>query len=451
MGGTFRGEYMFMTAWDNVKDRYVKAASILRLEDEIISELLGFKQRLSFDMMAQVNGKMESLKVVRVRHRAPLKKMAYKGGLRFLKGTTLSSMESHAAEMSVKCWIHELPYGGAKGGVDLDPRQCSPKELEAISKKLVDELDERVAIGPALDVPAPDVGTNATIMFWMAEHYSFKHPREFFTHGVVTGKPVVSGNESINRYLGGIHGRKEATGFGVMRTLSAFRNKLFSFGETPTMIIQGFGNVGSHTAKFAEQEGFRIIGVSDEFGAIHNSMGISVADLEAYCSASKPRSVVGYPRAEAVDKEELLEMPCDVLVPAALEEVITKDNAAAIRAKVILEGANGPTTPEADEILEDRRIVVVPDILANSCGVTVSYFEWGRNTDQSDPRIPMENDAGKVLMAAGTMMDEASAAVLRRVEKYKIAPRLAAYVFALEKAELLRVRRMPEYAMKLFG
>jgi len=446
----YKDGQMSNTVLQNVRERYIKAAATLGLEDYITEELLGFKLRLSFEMPAKVGGKQRHLKVVRVWHRRPLARCAFKGGMRFFPGTTLSALESHAAEMSVKCWLHDLPYGGAKGGIDLHPAECSPAELEAITKKMVEELDDRKAIGPFVDVPAPDMGTNALIMFYMADHYAHIHDGEPYTNGVVTGKPVDKGYD----YIGGIHGRKEATGYGLNVALEVFRNpvyKMISIAPQPTMIVQGFGNVGYHAAKFAEQNGVRIVAISDVQGAIYNPHGINVEDLEKYCRDNPKRSVVGYPKADSVKSGEFLELPCDILVPAAVEETITKANASRIKASVILEGANGPTTPEADEILAANGKVVIPDVLANSGGVTVSYFEWGRNTDQTDTRIPDKNDRELVLGSMAKMMEKACGEVYRRAQKYKSSLREAAYIVALEKAELLRARRMPEYAANIFG
>lgn len=429
----------------NVWNRYLKAVEILKFENKLVKELLSFKMRHSVDIDATVGGKSERLKSVRVWHRTPLTDGIYKGGERFMRGVTLSSMESHAAEMSIKCWMHLLPFGGAKGGLAVDPLKCTVEELQNITYTVVDELDERNAIGPFIDVPAPDIGTNALIMFWMAERYKYRHRGEPFTKGVVTGKPV----RLQNGYMGGINGRTEATGFGLNVAIDELRKSkydLFSLPEIPTVIMQGFGNVGSHAAFFAAEKKFLIIAVCDKFGGVFNGDGLNISELIQYTKACKKHSVAGFPGAMSISFDEMIELPCDIFMPNALEEVLTVKNANRIQARVIAEGANGPTTPEADIILEERGKIVIPDIYANSMGVVTSFFEWGMNTNNTDSRIPRRNEKKLVLATAEKMMRKAGAEIVQRKNQYGISLRLAAYILALEKAELLRARRLPEYA-----
>lgn len=435
---------------ENVWDRYNKAGKVLKFEDRLMQELVSFKMRLSFDLDATVRGKPRRLKAVRVWHRGPLTDCVFKGGNRYRHGITMGALESHAAEMSPKCWIHELPYGGAKGGIDVDPNQCTSEELEEITYKFVDELNERNAIGPFRDVPAPDMGTNPLIMFWMSQRYSYLHRGEPFVKAVVTGKPV----KLQNAYIGGIHGRIEATGYGLQIALSELRKpayRLFSLPPKPTAIIQGFGNVGANFASLAKFFGLKITAVADEFGGVFNGDGLDIPALVAHARSHRPATVKNFPAGEDLSPADFFEIPCDILVPAATEEVITSANVNRIRAKVILEGANGPTTPEADEILNDRGLTVIPDIYANSGGVVVSFFEWAKNINLSDQRIPIKNEPRAVLGSMEKMMRRAGQEIIARSRKHSVDLRLATYILAFEKAELLRIRRLPEYAAKIFA
>ncbi|MDP3770168.1 MAG: Glu/Leu/Phe/Val dehydrogenase [bacterium] len=435
----------------NVWNRYIKALEILKFEDRLIKELTSFKARaLSFDIDATIGGKPERLTAIDVWHRGPLTDAIFKGGHRFLEGLTLDSLQSHAAEMSPKCWIHLLPFGGAKGGIDVDPRKCTPEELEAITYKFVDELNERDAIGPFRRVPAPDVGTNPLIMFWMAERYKYWHRGDPYTKGVVTGKPV----KLQNGYVGGIHGRTEATGYGLITALDEFSQQkynLFSLPEHPIVTMEGFGNVGSHAALIGAQRGYKFIAICDKFGGVFNGNGLDIPELVRYVRSHKLATVDGFPEADPITFDEILELPSDIFMPNALEETLTEKNADRVGARIIAEGANGPTTPEADKILEDKGIFVLPDIYANSMGVVVSFFEWGMNTNQTDPRIPQRNEKALVLKAGEKMMRKAGAQIIQRMKQHDVNARLAAYILALEKAELLRARRMPEYAASVLS
>ena len=433
---------------ENVWKRYLRAAEILGYEDEIIEELTSFKGCHSMDIDATVGGRKKRLNAVRVWHRGPLTDAIRKGGNRYMEGVTLDSLQSHAAEMSTKSWLHELPYAGAKGGIDVDPHKCTPEELEEITYKFVDELNEVNMIGPFRDVPAPDIGTNSLIMFWMAERYKYLHRGEPFVKAVVTGKPV----KIENAYVGGIHGRVDATGYGLCIVLDELK-KLGclpkNIHERPIVVIQGFGNVGMHAALYAQRLGHQIIAITDKFGGVYRGVGLDIPALIKYALAQKPTTVAGFPGTEPITNEVLLGLPCDYLLPCALEEVITADNANGVQAKVIIEGANGPTTPEADSILEEKGVMVVPDILANSMGLVVSFFEWAMNTDHKDPRLPKRNEKGTVLGAGEKMMRNAVAGVVERAKKHNVLLRPATYIDALEKAELLRIRRIPSYAAKV--
>jgi glutamate dehydrogenase (NAD(P)+) len=284
-----------------------------------------------------------------------------KGGIRYHPDVTQDEVKALAMWMTWKCALMGLPFGGAKGGVVCDPKQLSPGERERLTRRYTTEIINE--IGPERDIPAPDVGTDAQVMAWIFDTYSMNVG--YSVLGVVTGKPLT---------LGGSLGREQATARGALYCMrSALQKEGKRFPDT-RLVIQGFGNVGRHLAILVADEGAQVVALSDSSGGVVNPAGIDVAAAVAHKAATG--SLVGLPDAEPITNEELLELDCDVLVPAALEQVITGDNAARIRARMICEGANGPTTPAADEILEDRGILVLPDVLANAGGVVVSYFEW---------------------------------------------------------------------------
>jgi glutamate dehydrogenase (NAD(P)+) len=284
-----------------------------------------------------------------------------KGGIRYHQDVTLNEVRALAMWMTWKCALVNLPYGGAKGGVVVDPKTLSPGELERMTRRYASEIT--VLMNPRSDIPAPDVGTNAQVMAWIMDTFSMH--RGHSVTAVVTGKPVT---------IGGSVGRKEATGRGVMFAAREAARLLGLPWRGAPVVVQGFGNVGSAAARLMWEEGCLITATSDVRGGIHNERGLELPALEQHVAATG--SVVGFPGAEPISNRDLLELPCTFLVPAALEGQITAANADRIRARVIVEGANGPTTPDADAILEAREITVVPDILANAGGVVVSYFEW---------------------------------------------------------------------------
>ena len=284
-----------------------------------------------------------------------------KGGIRYHPGVTLDEVTALAFWMTWKCSVVDLPFGGGKGGVTCDPTKLSPGELERITRRYAAELVE--VIGPNKDVPAPDVGTTPQIMAWFMDTYSM-HVREA-VQGVVTGKPIE---------IGGSRGRVEATGRGVSFVTLDELERLKMKPSQTRAIVQGFGNVGSITAKFLAEAGCKIVGISDVSGAYFNDRGLDIPSAMAY--AQEHHSLDGYRGGDRIDNAALLEAPCDVLIPAALENVLTAGNAQRVQAKLIVEGANGPTTPEADAIFRRRGIDLIPDIVANAGGVIVSYFEW---------------------------------------------------------------------------
>lgn len=285
-----------------------------------------------------------------------------KGGVRYHPDVALGEVAALSMWMSWKCALTNLPYGGAKGGVNCDPRSLSTKELERVTRRFTQEIIP--FIGPQMDIPAPDMGTNEQTMAWMMDTYSVHMGHS--VPGVVTGKPVL---------LGGSVGRREATGRGVGYLANRAMDVLGLEANKCTAVVQGFGNVGSVAAFSLAKYGVKIIAVSDAFGGIFNPKGLNLWELEKHMA--KARTVSGFPGAEPITNEQLLVTPCDILVPAALERQITEANAGKIQCRILAEGANGPTTPEADQILEQRgEIFVIPDILCNAGGVIVSYFEW---------------------------------------------------------------------------
>jgi glutamate dehydrogenase (NAD(P)+) len=305
------------------------------------------------------NGEVEVYTGYRVIHNSS--RGPAKGGIRFDMNVSLDEVKALAAWMTWKCAVVNIPFGGSKGGVICDPSQLSMPELERLTRRYTSAIIE--TLGPDSDVPAPDVNTNERVMAWVMDTYSM-HKRHPVT-AVVTGKPIE---------MGGSLGRREATGRGcTIVTLKALA-RLGMPVKGARVAVQGFGNVGSIAAQLLEQVGCTIVAVSDKTGGIWNAKGLNVTDLLAWVRQNK--FLAGYPKGEGISNEELLMLDCDVLVPAALENVITSKNAANIKARVICEGANGPTTANADRILEEKGVFVIPDILANAGGVTVSYFEW---------------------------------------------------------------------------
>ena len=284
-----------------------------------------------------------------------------KGGIRYHPQVSLGEVRALAMWMTWKCALVDIPYGGAKGGVKCDPKQLSRGELERLTRRYTSEIS--IIIGPESDIPAPDVNTNAQVMAWIMDTYSMNVG--YSAPGVVTGKPLE---------LGGSQGREEATGRGVAIIAGEAMNHVERPIEGATVAIQGFGNVGAHAARTLHNMGASIIAVSDSSGGLYNPQGLDPDELIA--QRNEGANLVEFPKYDRISNQELLELPCDILVPSALENQITAGNADRVRAKMIVEGANGPTTPEADAILYDNGVTVVPDILANAGGVVVSYFEW---------------------------------------------------------------------------
>lgn len=337
-----------------------------------------------------------------------------KGGVRYHPAVNMDEVKTLAFWMTCKCAVAGLPYGGGKGGVIVDVTKLSERELEALTRGYIDKIAP--VIGEKKDIPAPDMNTNAKIMGWMMDEYSKLQGQ--FEPGFITGKDLS---------LGGSLGRTAATGRGVVTAaLEALKVKGLAV-KGATCAVQGFGNVGSWTAKLAFDEGFKIVAISDVFGAIYNEAGIDPYKLAEYTAANEKHTVVGYAEAKPIDKAMVLEEKVDVLFPCAMENQITGENADRIQATIICEGANGPTTPDADDILEKKAILVVPDILANGGGVTVSYFEWVQNLYRY---FWTEEEVKEKQIA---MMIKAFKEVYGLAEEYKVPMRVAAYIAALRR------------------
>jgi glutamate dehydrogenase (NAD(P)+) len=391
--------------------RFRVAAEKLKLDEGIYQILVTPDREITIAIPIQMdNGKLRVFKGYRVQHsfaRGPAK-----GGIRYAPDVTLDDVRALAAWMTWKCAVVKLPFGGAKGGIICDPKQLSSNELERITRRYTASLID--ILGPERDVPAPDINTDERVMAWIMDTYSM-HVRKTVT-GVVTGKPLD---------LGGSVGRREATGRGCKivcdRALSRFGMKR----EMTRVIVQGFGNVGSMAATLLYAAGYNIIGVSDVQGAIMNSLGINITRLLAH--SKEARTVVGFPDAEPIDGKELLEQPCDILLPAATENQITSHNADRIQAKIICEGANGPTTAQADDILFDKKIFIIPDILANAGGVTVSYFEWVQDRQGYFWNLKTVNERLEEIMV--NSFDE----VVAYADRHNVNMRIAAYMLAIDR------------------
>jgi len=389
---------------------FKKAANVLDLTDRVRGILLSPIRTVKVDVVVENdNGDLAHYTGYRVQHsraRGPMK-----GGLRYHPSMDEDHAAALAGLMTWKTAIVDIPYGGAKGGINCDPANMSAGELSAVTRRFVREVKE--LIGPTTDIPAPDVNTNAQVMAWIMDEYSSYYG---FSPGVVTGKPL---------HVFGSEGREEATGRGVVYAL---REALKDRGESlagQRIAIQGFGNVGSHAARIAAASGSKIVAVGDHAGGVANEDGLDVEALAAH--VAKHRSVAGFSGGEVFESSDVLTWDCDILIPAALEGVLNRDNAAHVRAKLILEAANGPTTPEADEILRKRGVTIVPDILANAGGVTVSYFEWAQNIQQ------FRWDLDRVNLELEKTMMRAYRAVADTAVQRKLDLRTSAFVLAVQR------------------
>jgi glutamate dehydrogenase (NAD(P)+) len=397
------------------------AARILNLEPGIWKILTHPKRQIIVSCPVQMdNGEIEVFTGYRVQYNITLGPA--KGGIRYHPDVTLDEVTALAAWMTWKCAVAHIPFGGGKGGVICDPTRMSRRELEALTRRYVAEIID--AIGPEKDVPAPDVNTNDQIMAWVMDTYSM-HVGHTAT-AVVTGKPIE---------MGGSLGRREATGRGVMIvTREAAKHLGFNI-KGATVAVQGFGNVGSVSADLMAKEGAKIVAVTDWKGGVYNKAGLDVPKMLDFVKQHK--TIDGFPGGENIANEELFMLDVDVLVPAALENQITMENAPTIKAKIVTEGANGPTTPEAHRHLHERGVFVIPDILANSGGVTTSYFEWVQD------RYGYFWTEKEVNSRLEDKMCEAFDDVLQTSLKYKVDLRTAAYIVAISRvATVTKMRGM---------
>ncbi len=402
-----------LNPWEAQAARFDFAAQKLNL-DEGLWKILRYPQReiIVHIPVAMDDGRIEVFTGFRVQH--SIARGPAKGGVRYSPDVTLDEVRALASWMTWKCAVVNIPFGGAKGGVIVDPKKLTLSELERLTRRYTAELIE--FIGPEKDVPAPDVNTNEQTMAWMMDTYSM-HMRQTVT-AVVTGKPI---------NIGGSRGRREATGRGVMINCDEALKKFNMNRESTRVIIQGFGNVGSNAAKLMSDAGYKIIGIAEYNGGLYNRNGINIDDLLEFRDRNPSRGIVGFDGAEAADPRELLVTDCDVLIPAATENVITSQNAAGIKAKIICEGANGPTTATADEILADKRVFVIPDILANAGGVTASYFEWVQDRQGYFWKESAVNDQLEFILR------EAFEDVVQFSETHAVNNRIAAYMLAISR------------------
>ncbi len=407
--------------FESMMERFDLAAKLLNLDPGLYKVLRNPEKQIIVSVpIVRDNGEVEVYTGYRVlfnTSRGPAK-----GGIRFDLKVTLEEVTALAAWMTWKCALVNIPFGGSKGGVVCDPTTMSMAELERVTRRYTSSIIE--TLGPDSDVPAPDVNTNERVMAWIMDTYSM-HLRHTVT-AVVTGKPVE---------MGGSLGRREATGRGCMIVTREALAKLGLSLKGARIAVQGFGNVGSVAADLMAKEGATIVAVSDKGTALYNAKGLDVADLIKW--AREQRQLAGYAKADTISHDQLLTVDCEVLVPAATENVITRKNAANIKAKVICEGANGPTVAAADKILEGNGVFVIPDILANAGGVTVSYFEWVQD------RGGYFWDEETVNRRLESIMVRSFAEVMAMADKHKVSARIASYMLAVDRvAAMHRLRGM---------
>ncbi|MDA8886208.1 Glu/Leu/Phe/Val dehydrogenase [Bacteroidia bacterium] len=404
---------------ESMMERFNEAAMILGLDESTYSALKSPEKAVIVSLPVTMDdGKVKVFQGYRVVHSSKLGPS--KGGIRYSLGVNLDEVKALAAWMTWKCAVVGIPYGGGKGGITCDPRSMSEGELERLTRSFTGAM--RDVFGPEKDIPAPDMGTNPQTMAWIMDEYSKLAGQA--SPAVVTGKPLV---------LGGSLGRVEATGRGVMVSARSAMAKLKMNPSQSTCAVQGFGNVGSISAKLLEGQGVSIVAISDISGAYYNKEGLDIEEAIKY--TAKHKSLEGYKGGKIISNEELLELDVDILVPAALEDQITEENAGRIKAKLIVEGANGPTASNADKILDDNGVMVVPDILANAGGVSVSYFEWVQN------RLGYFWTEERVNRRADRVMKQAFDNVYKAARKHKCSLRTAAYIVAIQKvAETSKLR-----------
>lgn len=401
--------------WERAQKQLEKAASHLSLPPLLLAKLQHPDRVVEVSVpLALDNGDVRVYQGFRVQHnnlRGP-----YKGGLRYHPQVDMDEVKALSFWMSMKNAVVDVPFGGGKGGVNVDPRELSEAELERLTREFARKLTP--VIGPLIDVPAPDVNTTPQIMPWIVDEYSKAVGKE--SPAVITGKPLDNG---------GSQGRTEATGLGGSIVLQTVMKGLGKDPKGMTVAIQGFGNVGSFLAKFLQEAGFQVVAVSDSKAGVYAKGGLDIAAIEDWKKDKKPLSDIRLEGAEIISPEAVLLLSVDIVVPAALENAITKENAAQVQASYILEMANGPTTLEADTLLADKGVVVIPDILANSGGVAVSYFEWYQN--MHDEHWSKE----EVFKKLQEKMEKATTEVYHTSKEYAVSLREAAYIVALKRIQ----------------
>ena len=405
--------------WEAQVARSDLAAKKLNLDEGLWKILREPSREIIVHIPVQMDdGTLETFTGFRVQH--SIDRGPAKGGIRYSPNLTLDEARALASWMTWKCALVNIPFGGSAGGVICDPDKMSKRELERLTRRYTAELME--VLGPEKDVPGPDINTDEQIMAWIMDTYSM-HLRHTVT-AVVTGKPLE---------LGGSQGRNEATGRGLMIVCDEAIKKLNMNRDRARVVIQGFGNVGSNAARLMHRRGYKIVGVSTSTRGLYNRKGIDIDALWTY--HKRNNTLMGFPGAEEADPTELLVTDCDILIPAAVENQITTRNADRLKAQVLCEGANGPTTAEADDILAEKRVFVIPDILANSGGVTVSYFEWVQ--DRQGYFWPESEVSDQLAHTMRTSFAE----VLRYAETHDVSNRIAAYMLAIDRvAYTLRQR-----------
>jgi glutamate dehydrogenase/leucine dehydrogenase len=407
------------TIYDMALETFDRAADLLELEWDIREHIKYPERILIVNFPVRMDdGRVRHFEGYRVQYstaRGPAK-----GGIRYHPSVTLDEVKALAFWMTWKCAIVNIPFGGGKGGVICNPKEMSEGELERLTRRYTAEI--LPLIGPEKDIPAPDVYTNPQVMAWIMDTYSMM--KGYAVPGVVTGKPVS---------LGGSLGRNEATGRGVFYTTQKACEHLGIKIENATVVVQGFGNAGSVAAMLLERAGAKVIAVNDSKGGVYNSNGLNINELIKH--KIKTKSVVGFPESEPITTDELLSLECDILVPAALENAITESNVDRINAKIISEAANGPTTPEADKILNERGVFIIPDILCNAGGVTVSYFEWVQDEQH------LFWDEERIYSMLERIMKKAFDEVLNIYLERKVSMRMAAYMLGISRvAEAVKLR-----------
>jgi len=395
------------------------AADKLNLSEDMREILREPKRELTVNFPVRLdNGRIKTFTGYRVQHN--VNRGPAKGGIRYGPDVTLDEVKALAMWMSWKTAVVGIPFGGAKGGVICDPKTMSPAELERLTRRYATEIS--IIIGPRSDIPAPDVNTNSQVMAWIMDTYSMHEG--FSSPAVVTGKPLS---------IGGSEGRNDATATGVLFVTRQAARRIGMPLQGAHVSIQGFGNAGSIAARLFHNEGCKIVAVSDTGGGIYNESGLDPSSVLRH--KQERGSVVGFPRAQMIGAHEVLEVPCDTLIPAATEGVITAANADRVLARIVAEAANGPTTPEADDILLRKNVVVIPDILANAGGVTVSYFEWVQDLQSFFWSVE------EITQKLEVIMNRAFAAVAEKADQYACNMRLAASMLAISRvAEATQVR-----------